>query len=148
MTATAIDHQHNGTLTAPPTTTTSLKPSSNVATLQDEIDRLQTALGNAEQNLDYLSDERNALRAELADRDTAPDPWTSAAATPKPRKNTDRVVYTVREAADLLGLSLGSTYTLVRLGEIPARQLGTRWVIPKTAFHAWLDEQQTDTTTD
>jgi len=56
-----------------------------------------------------------------------------------------RAVYTVREVADLLGLSLGSTYTLLRLGEIPAKQLGSRWVIPKQAFHAWLDEQPDDT---
>lgn len=57
-----------------------------------------------------------------------------------------RAVYTVREVADLLGLSLGSTYTLLRLGEIPAKQLGSRWVIPKQAFHTWLDDQPDDHT--
>ena len=56
-----------------------------------------------------------------------------------------RAVYTVREAADLLGLSLNSTYTLLRLGEIPAKQLGSRWIIPKQTFHAWLDDQPDDT---
>lgn len=49
------------------------------------------------------------------------------------------VTYTVREVAKLLGLSLGSTYALVRDGTIPATRLGGRWVIPRTRFHAWLD---------
>lgn len=56
------------------------------------------------------------------------------------RLNDNRAVYSVREVARLLSLSLGSTYALVREGEIPARKLGGRWVIPKKRFHAWLDE--------
>ncbi|WP_020522939.1 helix-turn-helix domain-containing protein [Catelliglobosispora koreensis] len=59
----------------------------------------------------------------------------------------DRAVYTVSEVAKLLGLSLGSTYVLVRQGEIPARQLGSRWVIPKQRFHAWLEEEDQEHTT-
>ncbi|GAA4588677.1 hypothetical protein GCM10023194_40960 [Planotetraspora phitsanulokensis] len=50
-----------------------------------------------------------------------------------------RAVYTVLEAAHLLSLSRGSTYTLVRNGTIPAMKVGSRWVIPKRRFHAWLD---------
>lgn len=49
------------------------------------------------------------------------------------------VTYTVREVAKLLGLSLGSTYVLVRDGTIPATRLGGRWVIPRNRFHTWLD---------
>ncbi|GAA4564986.1 hypothetical protein GCM10023176_12060 [Micromonospora coerulea] len=49
------------------------------------------------------------------------------------------VTYTVREVAKLLGISLGSTYALVRDGTIPATRLGSRWLIPRTRFHAWLD---------
>lgn len=48
-------------------------------------------------------------------------------------------VYSVREVADLLSLSLGGTYQLCRAGEIPAVKLGNRWVIPKRRFHHWLD---------
>ena len=48
-------------------------------------------------------------------------------------------VYTVAEVAQLLDLSLGSTYTLIRAGEIPAKKMGARWVIPKRRFHLWLD---------
>lgn len=67
---------------------------------------------------------------------------------PFPTGNTpdtadDRAVYTVAQVAELLSLSLGSTYALVRSGEIPARKLGRRWVIPKRRFHTWLDQLPT-----
>jgi len=51
-----------------------------------------------------------------------------------------RAVYTVKEVAQLLSLSLGSTYTLVRDGTIPARRMGGRWVIPRQRFHDWLND--------
>jgi excisionase family DNA binding protein len=51
----------------------------------------------------------------------------------------ERAVYTVKEVAYLLTLSLGNTYELIRDGSIPAYRLGRRWVIPRTRFHAWLD---------
>ncbi len=50
-----------------------------------------------------------------------------------------RAVYTVKEVAGMLSLSLGGTYELVRDGTIPALKLGGRWVIPQKRFHAWLD---------
>ena len=53
--------------------------------------------------------------------------------------NATRAVYTVRQVADMLSISLGGTYQLCRDGEIPALKLGNRWVIPKRRFHAWLD---------
>ncbi|MEV0213551.1 helix-turn-helix domain-containing protein [Micromonospora sp. NPDC050695] len=52
-------------------------------------------------------------------------------------------VYTVAETAEILRLSLGSTYALVRSGEIPALKLGGRWVIPRGRLHRWLDELPT-----
>lgn len=55
------------------------------------------------------------------------------------RPRMRRAVYTVAEVSRLLSLSLGGTYELVRTGVIPGRKLGGRWVIPKRAFHAWLD---------
>jgi excisionase family DNA binding protein len=51
----------------------------------------------------------------------------------------ERAVYTVRQVAWLLSLSLGTTYELLRSGEIPATRLGNRWIIPRERFHAWLD---------
>ena len=50
----------------------------------------------------------------------------------------DRAVYTVRQVAWLLSLSLGTTYELLRTGEIPATRLGNRWIIPRERFHTWL----------
>ena len=58
----------------------------------------------------------------------------------------DRAVYTVREVAHLLSLSLCVTYALVRSGEIPARRLGGRWVIPRARFqHGWTRAQLSQT---
>ena len=48
-------------------------------------------------------------------------------------------VYTVKEVSQYLRLSLGGTYALIRSGEIPAKKLGGRWVIPKRRFADWLD---------
>ena len=52
---------------------------------------------------------------------------------------TERAVYTVVEVAQLLSLSRGTAYALVRDGTIPALRLGGRWVVPRARFHAWLD---------
>jgi excisionase family DNA binding protein len=48
-------------------------------------------------------------------------------------------VYSVRQVATLLGMNLGLTYELVRRGEIPAKRLGKRWIIPRCAFDVWLN---------
>ncbi|MFJ8685979.1 helix-turn-helix domain-containing protein [Micromonospora wenchangensis] len=58
-----------------------------------------------------------------------------------------RAVYTVAETAEILSLSLGSTYALVRSGQIPAMKLGGRWLIPKRRLHQWLNDLP-DTPTD
>lgn len=48
-------------------------------------------------------------------------------------------VYSVKDVAAMLSLSLGITYGLVRDGTIPSIRAGGRWLIPRRAFHAWLD---------
>jgi excisionase family DNA binding protein len=62
----------------------------------------------------------------------------SASTRPHP---AGRMVYTVKEVAEMLQLNLGGTYVLIRSGQIPAKKLGNRWVIPIHRFHAWLDAQ-------
>jgi excisionase family DNA binding protein len=57
----------------------------------------------------------------------------------RPRPTKERAVYTVQEVAHLFGLALSGTYTLIREGTIPALKMGSRWLIPKARFHAWLD---------
>lgn len=82
----------------------------------------------------------------LADRRTRrvdPNPPTDPDHTADVVPITGRAVYTVEEVAHLLSLSRGSTYTLVRTGQIPALKLGGRWVIPKRRLHAWLDNLPT-----
>lgn len=65
---------------------------------------------------------------------------TGENASPRPRRTlAEPLVYTVAEVAELLALSLGGTYALVRDGTIPAVRMGGRWLIPKRKFHAWLE---------
>jgi excisionase family DNA binding protein len=56
-----------------------------------------------------------------------------------------RVTYTVPEVAALLGISRATTYAMLRAGEIPARRIGSRWIIACRRFDAWL---QSDATAD
>jgi excisionase family DNA binding protein len=60
----------------------------------------------------------------------------------------ERAVYTVKEVAFLLTLSLGNAYELVRDGTIPAERLGRRWVVPRKRFHAWIDRDADDAADD
>jgi excisionase family DNA binding protein len=78
---------------------------------------------------------RNAGDTSAPDRDV-----TDLEATGTRVAYLTRAVYTIAEVAELLSLSLGSTYSLVRAGEIPAKKMGGRWVVPKRRFHAWLDD--------
>ncbi|MFI7547266.1 helix-turn-helix domain-containing protein [Actinoplanes sp. NPDC049599] len=52
--------------------------------------------------------------------------------------------YTVKEVASMLRLSLGGTYQAIRAGEIPAKRIRGRWIVPVHRFHAWLDAQDDD----
>jgi excisionase family DNA binding protein len=69
----------------------------------------------------------------------APEPDDDAQETTATVLDVRRAVYTVAEVSQMLSLSRGSTYAMVRSGEIPALKLGSRWVIPKRRFHSWLD---------
>ncbi len=51
--------------------------------------------------------------------------------------------YTVAQTAEILGLSRGATYALLRAGKIPSRRMGGRWIIPRHRLHTWLDETPT-----
>ena len=49
-----------------------------------------------------------------------------------------RVTYTVPEIAALLGISRATAYAMLRAGEIPARRIGSRWIIACRRFDLWL----------
>lgn len=54
--------------------------------------------------------------------------------------NTDRLVFTVNEARQKLGISRGLTYEAIRTGKIPSIQIGRRILIPKAALQRLLEK--------
>ena len=62
-------------------------------------------------------------------------------------KQEDKLVYSVTEIGELLGIGRSKAYELVRSGTIPSLRLGRRIVIPKLALSRLLAEcahQNTD----
>jgi len=62
-----------------------------------------------------------------------------------PRKPTgmNKVVYTVAECAAMMGLSLPKLYELAKRKDFPSIRVGGRVIVPKEAFHRWLEVQAT-----
>jgi excisionase family DNA binding protein len=52
--------------------------------------------------------------------------------------NTNRLTWTVEEAAHELGIGRSSCYAACRSGEIPVLRVGRRLLIPRTALDALL----------
>ena len=50
----------------------------------------------------------------------------------------DRAAISVVEVAELLGIGRSAAYEACRRGDIPARRLGRRMLIPVPAFMEWL----------
>ena len=55
--------------------------------------------------------------------------------------NTGKVVLTVAETAQILGLSRNSTYQGISTGEIPHIKIGKRILIPRIALERMLEVQ-------
>ena len=53
-----------------------------------------------------------------------------------------RLAFSIEEVANALGLSLRHTYEMARTGQLPARRLGHRWIIPRAALERLLEEVQ------
>ena len=58
----------------------------------------------------------------------------------------ERLVYTVAEAGELLGISRAFAYELVARGDLPVICLGRRRLIPRAALLALVAEGATATT--
>ena len=56
----------------------------------------------------------------------------------------DKAVYNVYEVAALLGINLPKAYELARQEGFPAIRIGRRIVVPKEAFHRWLEQVALD----
>ena len=53
----------------------------------------------------------------------------------------EKLTYNVAEVAKLLGISLPMAYALVSQKGFPIVHVGRRKIIPREAFHRWLDDQ-------
>lgn len=53
--------------------------------------------------------------------------------------NIEPLVMGVKDGADFIGLSKSRLYELIALGEIEARKLGARTVIPTASLRAFVD---------
>jgi len=53
--------------------------------------------------------------------------------------SADRATYSIEEVMRITGLGRGLVYAALRDGTIPARKVGSRWLIPKQRFHDWLN---------
>lgn len=56
-------------------------------------------------------------------------------------RREDRLVYTVAEAGELLGISRAFAYELVARGELPVIRLGRRRLVPKVALLALVESE-------
>jgi excisionase family DNA binding protein len=59
-------------------------------------------------------------------------------------RSEDRLVYTVAEAGELLGISRAFAYELVARGELPVIRLGRRRLVPKVALLAILEPDRSE----
>jgi excisionase family DNA binding protein len=81
---------------------------------------------------------RDALLVALGEtHDAEPRSRTASGAT-APVEN--RLVFTVEEAAQLLGISRSFAYEAVQRGEIPSMRIGRRILVPKAALQRLLEQ--------
>jgi excisionase family DNA binding protein len=59
----------------------------------------------------------------------------------------ERLVYTVAEAGEMLGISRAFAYELVARGELPVIRLGRRRLVPEAGFLALLGQSEADLST-
>ena len=52
----------------------------------------------------------------------------------------NKLTLSVEEAVEILGISRGSAYQAVRMGEIPCIKIGKRILVPRVALEKMLDE--------
>lgn len=52
-----------------------------------------------------------------------------------------RLAYTVKEAAEMLGLSKSRLYEMVQFDEIPYMRIGGKILLPKKEFESWLNSR-------
>lgn len=59
--------------------------------------------------------------------------------TMQKRDNTgEQLVYSLAEAADILGFSKPTMVKIIHMDGFPALRVGKRWLIPAQSLNAWL----------
>lgn len=53
----------------------------------------------------------------------------------------DRLAYSTSEAAQVLGVSRPTVYTLIRRSDFPSFKIGQRTLIPAEGLRAWVQAQ-------
>lgn len=53
--------------------------------------------------------------------------------------DSKKLAYSRKEVAELLGIHINTVDRYIKQGIIPARKLGSRWLIPAAALSAWLE---------
>ena len=61
-------------------------------------------------------------------------------------ENKERLVYSVYDLVDLLGLSISSVYKGINDNEIPHVRVGGRILIPKKMLEEWLSKRESQAT--
>lgn len=54
----------------------------------------------------------------------------------------EKSTYTVKEIAEIMDTGLATVYSGLKQKQIPARQVGRRWIIPRAAFDQWFGERR------
>lgn len=57
-------------------------------------------------------------------------------------KNTeaDKIVYTIKEVQEVLGLGKNNVYKLLKLPTFPVIKIGKRYLIPKKELEEWVSK--------
>ena len=63
----------------------------------------------------------------------------NVAMKPNQEKSAKKCVYTVDEIRTMLGIGKNEAYRLTHSKGFPSIRIGNRIVIPKEAFHQWLN---------
>ena len=61
--------------------------------------------------------------------------------TAKALNPSDKLVYSVPELAEVLGVGLPAARNMIHIQGFPALKVGGRYLIPKQALQRWLDNR-------
>lgn len=53
----------------------------------------------------------------------------------------EKMVYTVKEMSDILGVGMNKAYDLIHEKRVPFIRVGRKFKIPKKAFENWLNDE-------